>query len=79
MSFASPSFGPTQLSEVQVDADKPWEAFGITNLKELAAGMAMGDIVYFDGTVLAKITPGPIGTQLITHDVGNPPTWGYPP
>lgn len=67
------------LSQLIIDTDKPWEVFGITNLKELATAMAKGDIVYFDGTRLVKIIPGSIGTDLITHDVGFAPTFGYPP
>jgi len=56
-----------------------YEAYGITNLKELAAGMAKGDLAMSDGTVLAIISPGSIGTNLITHEFGNVLTWGYPP
>ena len=79
MSFVSPTYPTTKLSEVEIDCDKDWAFFGITSLKELAAGMAKGDLVYFGGTKLVKIIPGSVGTQLITHDVGNPPTFGYPP
>jgi len=68
-----------RLSELVIDVDKDWQVKGITHLKELAAGMAKGDMVYFDGTELAIITPGPVGSQLMTHDVGNPPTFEYPP
>lgn len=79
MSFVSPSVGITKLSEMEIDADKVWEAFGITNLKELAAGMSKADMLFFDGVRLVKITPGPIGTILTTNDMGNDPTWEYPP
>jgi hypothetical protein len=67
------------LSQLSIDTDKGWEEKAITELKELAAGMATGDMLYFDGTRLVKITPGPVGTDLMTHDVGNPPSWEYPP
>jgi len=77
MSFISPSVTGTKLSEYEIDADKSWEAFGITNLKELAGGMTKGDMLFYDGTRLVKITPGPIGTMLTTHDMGNDPTWSY--
>jgi hypothetical protein len=66
-----------KLSELTIDADKPWEARGITNVKEVTAGMTKGDLAFFDGTRLAKITPGPIGTMFTTHDFGNDPTWSY--
>ena len=66
-----------KLSELTIDANKPWGAKGITSVKEVATGMAKGDLVFFDGTRLAKITPGPIGTMLTTHDFGNDPTWSY--
>jgi hypothetical protein len=79
MSFVSPSVGITKLSEMEVDTDKPWEAFGITNLKELTATMAKGDMLFFDSTRLVKITPSSIGSILTTHDMGNAPTWEYPP
>lgn len=79
MSFVSPSTGADKLSKVEIDCNKPWEGFGITSLKELAAGMAKGDMLVFDGTKLAIISPSSIGTQLMTHDFGNLPTWEYPP
>lgn len=53
--------------------------YGISQLKQLAAGMAKGDMLYSDGTILAKISPSSIGTNLIAQDPGNPPVWGYPP
>ncbi len=53
--------------------------YGITNVKELAAGMNKGDILYFNGAILAKITPGSIGTCLTAHDLGAIPTFEYPP
>lgn len=79
MSFVSPPAPVTKLSEVVVDADKNWLVFGITSLKELAAGMNKGDMVISDGTQLIILHPGSIGTNLIAHEVGNMPTWGYPP
>jgi hypothetical protein len=64
---------------MEIDADKPWEAYGITNLKELATSMQKGDILFMDGTRLAKSSPSSIGSILTTHDFGNDPTWTYPP
>ena len=66
-----------KLSELEIDADKNWKEKGITNIEELAALMARGDMLFFDGTRLTKITPGPIGTMLTTHEFGNDPTWSY--
>ena len=66
-----------KLSELTIDANKLWGAKGITRVKEIAEGMTKGDLAYFDGMRLAKITPGPIGTMLTAHDFGNDPTWSY--
>jgi hypothetical protein len=77
MSFISPSVTGTKLSEYEINADKDWQDFGITNVQQLAAGMAKGDMLFFDGTRLVKITPGPIGSMLTTHDMGNDPYWSY--
>ena len=77
--FCSPGEWISKWSQVVIDADKSWESFGITNLKELAEAMTKGNMIFFDGTRLVKISPGSIGTNLISHDWGNDPTWGYPP
>jgi len=53
--------------------------YGIENVKELAAGMVKGDVLYHNGTKLAIISPSSIGTNFMTHDVGADPTWEYPP
>jgi hypothetical protein len=66
-----------KLSELTIDTDKPWELKGITNIKELAQGMNRGDLVFFNGTGLTTITPGPIGTMLTAHDFENDLTWSY--
>lgn len=79
MSFVSPTVTASKISEVDIDCDKPWEAFGITSLKELAAAMAKGDMLFFGGAALVKISPSSIGSILTTHDFGNDPTWEYPP
>jgi hypothetical protein len=50
--------GITKLSELQVDSDKNWQGRGISNLKELAPGMTIGDLVQHDGTRLARLSPG---------------------
>jgi hypothetical protein len=53
--------------------------YGITNLKELAAGMTKGDLFVHNGTILARISPGAIGTNLMSHDFGFMLTWEFPP
>jgi len=79
MSFVSPTTAANKLSEIEIDCDKPWAGMGITNLKELATAMTKGDMLFSDGTRLIKISPGSIGSILTTHDLGNNPTWEYPP
>jgi hypothetical protein len=56
-----------------------YDAYGITSLTHLAAGMAKGDILVSEGTVLAVSTPGPVGTELTSGGPGVLPTWAYPP
>jgi hypothetical protein len=53
--------------------------YGITNLKELALGMTKGDLFVHNGTILARISPGAIGSELMSHDFGFMLTWEFPP
>ncbi len=69
--------GISKLSQLTIDADKPWVTRGISNIKEIVAGMATGDMIYHDGTKLVKITPGVIGSELITKGPTHPPEWGW--
>ena len=69
--------GVSQLSQVGIDADKEWSGFGISNIKEVVAGMSVGDIIYHDGNRIQKLTPGPIGSELITLGAGHNPKWGW--
>jgi hypothetical protein len=69
--------GITKLSELTIDADKDWLTFGITNIKEVAAGMQKGDLPFFDGAGIAILVPGPIGTMLTTQGLGADPIWSY--
>jgi hypothetical protein len=64
------AYGPDELYET---------FYGITSLKELAAAMIKGDMLFSNGATLAKIAAGSIGSILTTHDVGADPTWTYPP
>ncbi len=52
--------GTTKLSRLEIDADKDWGGYGITNLKQVAAGMGKGDIIYQDVGLVAllnKLSP----------------------
>lgn len=46
------------LSELEVDTDKDWKGYGITNIKELTSGMAQGAIVHRGTTVLENLPAG---------------------
>ena len=48
--------GITKLSELEIDADKDWQAKGITNIKAIAEAMEHGDIIYRGNGVLEKLT-----------------------
>lgn len=67
----------TKLSEFEIDVDKAWRAKGITNIKQVAALMTKGDMLFFDGTNIVKLSPGSTGTMLTTQGVGNNPVWSY--
>lgn len=69
--------GISNLSELDVDADKDWNLKSISNIKEVAAGMTAGDIVYHDGTQLVKLSPGQMDTQLFTLGPAHNPVWKY--
>jgi len=73
----SPTYVASKLSEVDIDVDKDWQAFGITNLKQLAEGMVKGDVLYSDGTRLVRLASSSIGSMLTTHDMQHDPTWSY--
>ena len=76
--FTTPSAGGiTKLSELTIDADKAWADKGISQLKEIVSGMTAGDIVYHDGTRLLKLSPGVLGSQLITLGPTQAPKWGW--
>lgn len=69
--------GITQLSGLIIDADKDWLVFGITDIEEVAAGMTKGDLIFFDGVRLVRLSPGPIGQMLTTQGMGVDPIWSY--
>lgn len=80
MSFLDVGGGFTKWSQVTIDADKDMGGFGLTDLKELALGMTVGDIIAFNAATgeLAKVSPGVIGTELLTKGNKFPPVWGFP-
>ena len=71
--------GITRLSELSIDVAKDWQGFGISNLKELAAGMGKGDVPVHDGSILAKASPGSIGHEFSDGGPGHTPSWQPPP
>jgi len=77
--LVGPGGGIKSLSELIIDGDKDWLGFGITNLKELAAGMAKGDLLVQDGSLLAKASPGDIGDGFTSLGPGHMPGWQPPP
>lgn len=79
MSFISTG-GVSKWSQVTIDADKDMLTFGLENLKEVVAGMAAGDIIYFLGGQLQKLTPlaADVGKLLATKGPGLAPDWNWP-
>jgi hypothetical protein len=67
------------LSQLIIDADKDWQAKGISNLKEAALGMQRGDVLARDSSVLVKLPPTSIGDELTCHGPGAALTWHAPP
>lgn len=72
-----PVKGITTLSRLAIDVDKAWAAMGITNIKEVAAGMAVGDMIYHDGSKIKILEAGPLGYQLLTRGDTHSPGWGF--
>jgi hypothetical protein len=67
--------GIRKLSELEIDADKNWQAKGISNLKELAPGMARGDLVIRGHSVLTRLPAGPVDYILASTGTGDIPQW----
>ena len=76
MSFVDTG-GVSKISQLDVDTDKDWAAFGLTSVKEVVAGMDIGDSIYFDGNRIQKLIPGVIGSELITMGLNHNPRWGW--
>ena len=75
MSLLIVAKGATALSQIGIDADKDWNAKEISNIASSVAGMLQGDIVYYNGSTLARLPAGSPGhnLQCLGHD--NNPRW----
>ena len=72
--------GITKLSELEIDADKDWGGYGISNLKELVSGMQKGSILQRGDTgVLENLSPGAISFELTSDGPGSKVDWKAPP
>lgn len=70
--------GITKLSELTIDADKNWQAMGISNVKELAAGMARGDLLARGLSILQRLQPSTPGYVLTSAGPLHIPSWQPP-
>ena len=71
--------GITRLSELEVDANKDWQGYGITNIAHLASGMTRGSLLVHNGSVLAAVPAGTIGNEFTSNGPGHMPEWKAPP
>jgi hypothetical protein len=69
--------GVSRLSELEIDIDKDMGGFGLTNLKEVVAGMGVGDTIFHDGTGIQKLAPGMSSSVLATRGPGHDPYYGW--
>jgi len=76
MSLLIKSTGISKLSELEIDADKEWQLKGVTNIKQVAAGMGVGHVVQQDGVKLVTIVPGAEGHVLTSRGPGHLVYWG---
>ncbi len=64
-----------KLSQLNIDVNKDWDAKSITNIRQVAAGMDIGNLVQSNGTVLVRIATGPNGYVLTSQGPGKVLTW----
>lgn len=69
--------GITKLSELEIDANKDWQAKEITNLKAIAADMVAGDLPYRGDSILNRLGKGSQGNILTQGTTF--PYWGAGP
>jgi len=67
--------GIAKLSELEIDTDKDWQAKGISNIKEIALGMGIGDVAQHDGARLVKLSPGQAHHVLTSEGPGKLVVW----
>ena len=67
--------GISKLSELEIDADKDWQARGITNCGGLAAGMAIGHILQHNGSILETLPPAVANYVLTSQGAGHKVIW----
>lgn len=67
--------GITRISQLLIDADKDWQAKGITNIKQVAANMSTGNLVQYNGSIMQRIANGPDGYVLTSQGPGKLLTW----
>ena len=67
--------GVTKLSQLSIDANKDWNLKGITNVKELAAGMQKGDFFVHDGTKIIRLPASTANLVLTSNGPLQLPSW----
>jgi hypothetical protein len=63
------------LSQIEIDANKDWQAREITNIASIAADMVQGDMVYYNGSTLARLPAGSPGHNLQCLGPNRNPRW----
>ncbi len=71
--------GITKLSELEIDADKDWQGYGITNLAHLASGITKGSLLVHNGVVLEAVPAATIGHEFTSNGLLAMPSWEPPP
>ena len=67
--------GIRRLSELEIDTDKDWRGRGISNIREVIAGMAIGDIIQHDGVKLIRLSPSVAHYVLTSQGGGHLVAW----
>jgi hypothetical protein len=68
--------GITKLSELNIDIDKDWGGYGITNMSGVAAGMGAGSVTQRGlAGILVDLPPGAVDLVLTSQGPGNLVVW----
>jgi hypothetical protein len=67
--------GIRYLSELIIDCDKNWLGYGIHNIKQVAAGMAIGHVLQHNGSILEGLPPGVAHYVLTSEGLGKKVIW----